>query len=62
MMEWERIEGYPKDGTVVDVWHAEYGRITDTWWDEGHIVSCPDGIVTHFMVINPPALKSDYLE
>lgn len=32
-MGWQSIETAPKDGTIVDLWYPEYGRITDQWYD-----------------------------
>jgi len=29
---WKTIESVPKDGTVVDLWHEEFGRFTDMYW------------------------------
>ena len=52
-MNWRPVKDIPKDGTIFDVWHEIYGRITDCWWDEG-IVGCPEGNVTHFMILEHP--------
>ncbi len=30
--EWRDISTAPKDGTVVDLWHREYGRHSDQFW------------------------------
>ncbi|WPM80874.1 hypothetical protein R5W60_05345 [Brucella pseudintermedia] len=29
---WMPIESAPKDGTVIDLWSDEYGRLTDCYW------------------------------
>ena len=29
--EWQPIETAPKDA-IIDLWHKEYGRMTDAWW------------------------------
>lgn len=29
---WETIDSAPKDGTVVDLWHEEFGRQPDCYW------------------------------
>ncbi|KAB2680367.1 hypothetical protein [Brucella pseudintermedia] len=29
---WRPIESAPKDGTVIDLWSDEYGRLTDCYW------------------------------
>lgn len=31
---WRDIDSAPKDGTVIDLWHKENGRMTDCWWDK----------------------------
>lgn len=32
--QWQPIETAPKDGTVIDLLHKEYGRMCDAWWSE----------------------------
>jgi len=55
---WLPIETAPKNGEVIDLWHEEYGRITDAWWDD---CWTPTGTVdgyTHWMPQpNPPQHK-----
>lgn len=56
-MEWQPIESAPRDGTLVDLWHKDGFRLTDTWWDdEDEIWVClfPDGDFTHWMEVEPP--------
>lgn len=51
---WQPIETAPKDGTVIDLWHKEYGRLCDTWWDAGDGVWAATGTtraITHWMPI-----------
>lgn len=33
--EWQPIETAPKDGTLVDLWHPIFGRISDACWHRG---------------------------
>lgn len=35
MTKWLPIKTAPKDGTVIDLLHAKYGRMCDAWWDDG---------------------------
>ncbi len=52
---WHTISTAPRDGTIVDLWHTMYGRLTDCWWDaEDQIwVGGPqdkgDDFVTHWL-------------
>ena len=50
-MKWEPIETAPRDGTVIDLWDSEFGRITEQWWDEDD--GCWSGFgpenITHWM-------------
>ena len=52
-MEWRPIKDMPKDGSIFDVWNEQYGRICNCWWDDA-IVGCPEGNITHFMVLEHP--------
>jgi hypothetical protein len=34
----------PKDGTIIDLFHEQYGWVTDVWWDEQDgiwVTACP---------------------
>lgn len=55
-MKWQPISTAPKDGTIVDLWHNRYGRITDTWWDDNHWIalSIDDQEFTHWMLVPEP--------
>ena len=33
---WQPIETAPKDGTVIDLWHEEFGREADCYWGLPH--------------------------
>lgn len=33
---WKPIETVPKDGTVIDLWHEEFGRQPDCYWGAPH--------------------------
>ena len=52
-MKWLPIESAPKD-TVIDLWHPEYGRITDQWWDSADGFDWPVSGSTHWMPLPPP--------
>lgn len=32
MSEWQNIKTAPKDGTLIDLWHKEFGRASDHYW------------------------------
>ncbi|GGD30989.1 DUF551 domain-containing protein [Aureimonas glaciei] len=32
MSKWQPIETAPKDGTIVDLWHDEFGRNANCYW------------------------------
>ena len=51
---WLDIETAPKDGTLVDLWHEDYGRMTDTWWDGCWVVTGTIDGFTHWMKIPEP--------
>lgn len=55
MTTWQPIETAPKDGTVIDLWYPDFGRLADQWYDadDGWFVA-PNP--THWMPIpEPPA-------
>ena len=61
MSEWQPIETAPRDD-VIDVWHKEYGRMTDVWWaeDSWNVTGTGDEDFSHWMrrpdAPNKPAL------
>lgn len=60
MDDWQPIETAPKDGEIVDLWHRVYGRITDTWWDDGGWVPAADwqSDITHWKPLPEPPGKA----
>lgn len=34
--DWFPIDSAPKDGTVIDLWHEEFGRQPDCYWGKPH--------------------------
>lgn len=57
MSEWQPLATAPRDGTVVDLWHKDGFRITDSWWDaEDRVWTClfDDVELTHWMPEPPP--------
>lgn len=71
-MTWKPIETAPKDGTVIDLFYENYGRVTDCKWcnnkwsdkDDygGHIssISLPHENPTHWM--NIPEAPDDIFQ
>lgn len=47
MTLWHDIATAPTDGTIIDLWHPSYGRMTDCWWDECWVAFVDDGF-THW--------------
>lgn len=56
MSDWQPIETAPKDGTVIDLWSRDFGRLTDEWWDIEDQCWALSGIArpTHWMPIPEP--------
>lgn len=54
IMKWQTMDSFPKDGTVVDIWHKDGGRMMDEWWDEGLTCCLPLSDFTHWMEVIPP--------
>ncbi|MCD1645218.1 hypothetical protein [Aurantimonas coralicida] len=48
MTLWQDIESAPKDGTIIDLWHPAYGRMTDCWWDDGEWAAFVSDGFTHW--------------
>ena len=51
---WMPIETAPKDGTVIDLWVPEFGRLTNEWFDTEDNSWCFPGKPTHWMPIPAP--------
>jgi hypothetical protein len=53
---WKPIDGAPRDGTVVELWHRAGYKMVDQWWDDDEGIwvggMLPDDEFTHFMI--PP--------
>lgn len=54
MSEWRPIETAPKDGTVIDLWVPEFGRLTNEWFDPEDDSWTFPGQPTHWMPIPEP--------
>ncbi len=55
---WQPIRTVPKDGTVVDLWVPQLGRVTEQWWDDdcwiGIGLCAPELEPTHWMPYTDP--------
>lgn len=54
---WQPIATAPRDGTVVDLWHKNQFRITETWWvsdDKCWSAVFDDSDVTHWAPVISP--------
>ena len=57
---WQPIKTAPRDGTIVDLWHKSFGRITDTWWDDCWVSTLSgDDEISHWIPApGPPQTQS----
>lgn len=55
---WKPISTAPRDGTIVDLWHKEVGRICESWWDDCWVSTLEgDEAYSHWML--PPDLPEE---
>ena len=54
--EWQPIDTAPKDGSIIDLWHRDYGRIPENWWVVEDACWCgwDADDITHWMPLPEP--------
>jgi len=65
MSEWQPINTVPRDASMVDLWSASWGRLTNCRWDEGKWWRARNGYEeyefdpTHWMPLPAPPKPLD---